>query len=48
MNSNKSPFIIEHDFIIAIYMADRVIMFTGRPEVKTTVMASMIEGMNIF
>ena len=50
MNSNKSAFIVEHDFIMATYMADRVVMFTGTPAVKTTAMSPkpMIEGMNNF
>jgi ATP-binding cassette subfamily E protein 1 len=50
MNSNKSAFIVEHDFIMATYMADRVVMFTGTPAVKTVATAPkpMIEGMNNF
>ena len=50
MNSNKSAFIVEHDFIMATYMADRVVMFDGVPAVKTVAHAPkpMIEGMNNF
>jgi ATP-binding cassette subfamily E protein 1 len=50
MNSNKSAFIVEHDFIMATYMADRIVMFDGIPAVKTTAHSPkpMIEGMNNF
>ena len=50
MNSNKSAFIVEHDFIMATYMADRVVMFDGEPAVKTVAHSPkpMIEGMNNF
>lgn len=50
MNSGKSAFVVEHDFIMATYMADRVVMFTGTPAVKTTACSPkpMIEGMNAF
>ena len=48
VNSNKSAFIVEHDFIMVTYMADRVVMFTGIPAVKTVATAPKpeIEGMN--
>jgi translation initiation factor RLI1 len=39
VNSNKSAFIVEHDFIMVTYMADRVVMFTGIPAVKTVATA---------
>ena len=50
MNANKSAFIVEHDFIMATYMADRIVMFTGTPAVKTVAKSPkpMIEGMNNF
>ena len=50
MNSNKSAFIVEHDFIMATYMADRVVMFDGVPAVNTVAHSPkpMIEGMNNF
>ena len=39
VNSNKSAFIVEQDFIMVTYMADRVVMFTGIPAVKTVATA---------
>ena len=50
MNAGKSAFVVEHDFIMATYMADRVVVFTGTPAVKTTATSPrpMIEGMNNF
>ena len=50
MNSGKSAFVVEHDFIMATYMADRVVMFKGTPAVETTATSPrpMIEGMNNF
>lgn len=42
--------IVEHDFLMALYMADRVITYIGTPGVETTVCAatSVAEGMNAF
>lgn len=50
LNANKSAFVVEHDFIMATYMADRVIVYEGIPAVKTTATSPrpMIEGMNAF
>ena len=50
LNANKSAFVVEHDFIMATYMADRVIVYEGIPAVNTTATAPrpMIEGMNAF
>ena len=50
LNSNKTAFVVEHDFIMATYMADRVIMYTGTPAVEATATSPrpMIEGMNNF
>ena len=50
LNSNKTAFVVEHDFIMATYMADRVIMYTGTPAVEATATTPrpMIEGMNNF
>lgn len=31
MHSKKTAFIVEHDFIMATYMADRVIVYEGEP-----------------
>ena len=34
MHSKKTAFIVEHDFIMATYLADRVIVYDGIPSVK--------------
>ena len=31
LNSRKTAFIVEHDFIMATYLADRVIVYEGDP-----------------
>ena len=50
LNANKTAFVVEHDFIMATYMADRVIVYEGTPAVKTTATTPrpMIEGINTF
>jgi ATP-binding cassette subfamily E protein 1 len=35
MNSRRAAFIVEHDFIMATYMADKVIVFDGTPAKDT-------------
>ena len=41
---------VEHDFIMATYLADRVIVFEGTPSVNTRACApqSLLTGMNKF
>jgi len=34
MNSKKAAFIVEHDFIMATYLADKVIVYEGEPGVN--------------
>ena len=34
MHSKKTAFVVEHDFIMATYLADRVIVFDGQPSIK--------------
>ena len=34
MHAKKTAFIVEHDFIMATYLADRVIVFDGKPGIK--------------
>lgn len=36
LHAKKTAFVIEHDFIMATYLADRVIVFEGRPAVSAT------------
>ena len=31
MHAKKTAFIVEHDFIMAAYLADRVIVYEGEP-----------------
>jgi ATP-binding cassette subfamily E protein 1 len=49
-NSKKTAFIVEHDFIMATYLADRVIVFEGIPSFKTSATSpqSLLTGMNMF
>ncbi len=41
---------MEHDFIMATYLADRVIVFEGTPSIKTKACSptSLLSGMNKF
>lgn len=50
LSSKRSAFIVEHDFIMATYLADKVICFEGIPakESVCTGPESMISGMNKF
>ena len=49
-HSKKTAFIVEHDFIMATYLADRVIVYEGQPSVKAKANApeSLLTGMNKF
>lgn len=50
MHSKKTAFIVEHDFIMATYLADRVIVFDGAPSVKARANTpeSLLSGCNKF
>lgn len=50
MNTKRAAFIVEHDFIMATYMADKVIVFDGIPakESYCTSPESLVTGMNRF
>lgn len=50
MAVEKTAFIVEHDFIMATYMADRVIVYTGTPGKECTAHSpkKLVEGMNQF
>ncbi|EGC35200.1 hypothetical protein DICPUDRAFT_97974 [Dictyostelium purpureum] len=50
LHAGKSGFIVEHDFIMATYLADRVIVYDGIPGVKCVANApqSLLSGMNTF
>jgi ATP-binding cassette subfamily E protein 1 len=36
MHAKKTAFIVEHDFIMATYLADRVIVYEGEPSKRST------------
>ena len=50
MQAKKTAFIVEHDFIMGTYMADRVIVFEGQPGIKTLAKppTNLVDGMNRF
>lgn len=50
MHSKKTAFIVEHDFIMATYLADRVIVYEGEPSRRAKACApqSLLTGMNSF
>merc|ERR1712193_469052 len=50
LHAKKTAFIVEHDFIMATYLADRVIVFEGTPsiETKANTPQSLLSGMNQF
>ena len=50
MHSKKTAFIVEHDFIMATYLADRVIVFDGVPSIdaKANKPESLLTGCNRF
>ena len=49
-NNKKCAFIVEHDFMMASYLADKVIVFRGNPSLNSTCSEcmSLEDGMNIF
>ncbi|ODN99351.1 ATP-binding cassette, sub-family E, member 1 [Cryptococcus wingfieldii CBS 7118] len=50
MSSKRTAFIVEHDFIMATYLADRVILFEGQPgkESYARKPEGLLSGMNKF
>ena len=50
MSSHRSAFVVEHDFIMATYLADKVICFEGIPAKESLCNSpvDMISGMNKF
>merc|ERR1712194_749026 len=50
MHSKKTAFVVEHDFIMATYLADRVVVYHGNPGIEATASApqSLLSGMNQF
>ncbi|KAF2108546.1 hemin import ATP-binding protein hmuV [Lophiotrema nucula] len=50
MHAKKTAFVVEHDFIMATYLADRVIVFDGQPgvESRANTPESLLTGCNRF
>jgi ATP-binding cassette subfamily E protein 1 len=50
LNSKKTAFVVEHDFIMATYLADRVIVYEGTPSIECTACTPqpLLQGMNRF
>jgi ATP-binding cassette, sub-family E, member 1 len=50
MNDKKTIFVIEHDLTMAVYLADRIITFTGKPGIATTASEPLTveDGINSF
>ncbi|XP_026829472.1 ATP-binding cassette sub-family E member 1 isoform X2 [Ooceraea biroi] len=50
LHAKRTGFVVEHDFIMATYLADRVIVFSGTPSLATTAHSpqSLLNGMNRF
>ena len=50
MNAKRAAFVVEHDFIMATYLADKVIVFSGQPAQHAYASSpeSLITGMNRF
>ncbi|VDN55057.1 unnamed protein product [Dracunculus medinensis] len=50
LHAKKTAFVVEHDFLMGTYLADRVIVFDGKPSkcAKANTPQSLLEGMNRF
>jgi len=50
LHAKKTAFVVEHDFIMATYLADRVIVFEGEPSIKAIANSpsGLLSGMNKF
>ncbi|PWA80331.1 RNAse l inhibitor protein 2 [Artemisia annua] len=50
LHNKKTAFVVEHDFIMATYLADRVIVYEGKPSIDCVANApqSLLTGMNLF
>jgi len=50
LHAKKTAFVVEHDFIMATYLADRVVVYEGEPSVDCTACPPqpLLEGMNKF
>ncbi|KNC87092.1 ABC transporter E family member 2 [Sphaeroforma arctica JP610] len=50
LHAKKTAFVVEHDFIMATYLADRVIVYDGQPSIKAIARSptNLLQGMNKF
>ncbi|KAF3774985.1 ABC transporter E family member 2 [Nymphaea thermarum] len=50
LHAKKTAFVVEHDFIMATYLADRVIVYEGIPSLDCVANSpqSLLTGMNLF
>lgn len=50
LHAKKTAFVVEHDFIMATYLADRVVVFSGEPSVHAHASSPqpLVSGMNTF
>jgi len=50
LHAKKTGFVVEHDFIMATYLADRVIVYEGEPSIDCVANApqNLLSGMNKF
>ncbi|CAN0313957.1 unnamed protein product, partial [Discosporangium mesarthrocarpum] len=50
LHAKKTAFVVEHDFIMATYLADRVVVYDGNPGIETTARQpqGLLTGMNTF
>jgi ATP-binding cassette subfamily E protein 1 len=50
INNKKTAFIVEHDFIMACYLADQVVFYDGIPSIECTANSpqTLLDGMNQF
>jgi len=50
LHAKKTGFVVEHDFIMATYLADRVVVYDGVPSIECTANSpqSLLTGMNTF
>jgi ATP-binding cassette subfamily E protein 1 len=50
LHAKKTAFVVEHDFIMSTYLADRVIVFEGKPGIEMTAKTprDLLSGMNAF
>ena len=50
LHAKKTAFVVEHDIVMATYLADRVVVYSGTPSVESfaTAPESLLTGMNKF